>query len=186
MKSNIDVYITLSLVLLLSLQYLLLSIISNDMAVAIIGNNPYINIFGTINNLILFLFPILLFVFLVLSTHLMLEVFDIKTISPSQIASIIGFSFMPLIIGMFFYNISLLFFKRGAPASVEDLENIRFSIRLTIQDFHTINKICWYLMYYLIFISLFLKFKISLCKSLAICLTPTLLVLFFCFLMNFL
>lgn len=185
MKSRYNVIIACSIVLLVSLQYLLLSISFNEITVKIVGNNPFISFFGTINDIVLFTFPILVFLFLVISIRFMLDILDIKHISPYDTMTMVGFSNVPLLLGMIFYNISVLFFMKENPITMKDIENIHFIFNLQIKDYSFINKICWLLMYYMIIMCLFIKYKVPIIQSLTISIVPTLLFLLFSYMIKF-
>ena len=185
MKSKFNIFIACSIVLLVSFQYLLLSISFNEITAKIVGNNPFLSLFGTISSISVFIYPILVFLFLIITIHYMLDIFDVKHISIYEIVVIFGNSTLPFLIGMIFYNLSVLFFKKEEPSSVEDIENMHFLFNLQIKDFGFINKICWFLMYYIIITTLYLKYKIPIIHSLATSLIPTLLFLLFSYMIRF-
>lgn len=185
MKSKFYIIIACSIVLLLSLQFLLLSISFNDITDKIVGNNPFMSLFGTISSISVFIYPILVFIFLIVSIHLMLDIFDIKHVSKYEIITLVGFSTIPLLLGMLFYNVSVLFFMQDNPITIKDIEKARFLFNLQIKDFGLINKICWFLMYYMIIMFLYLKYKLSIVHSLAISIVPSILLLFFSYLIKF-
>jgi len=184
MKNDSSLYYAISIVILVSLQYLLMSSTFNDIANSLVGDNPFMSIFGTLNNMILFLFPILTFIFLVISTSFMLDYFDIKNVSSTEVMSLIGLSMVPLLFGMIFYNMSIVFFMKENPQEIGDVANLHFLFNLQIKDFGFINKLCWILTYYLIFSFLYFKHKVSIRKSLLSTLTPTLLFFLFSYIIK--
>lgn len=184
MKNDSSLYYAISIVILVSLQYLLMAATFNDIANSLVGDNPFMSIFGTLNNMILFLFPILTFIFLAISTNFMLDFFDVRYVSSKEVMSLIGLSMVPLLFGMIFYNVSINFFMQENPQEIEDVANLHFLFNLQIKDFGLINKLCWVLMYYLIFAFLYFKHKVSLHQSLLSALSPTLLFLLFSYMIK--
>ena len=91
---------------------------------------------------------------------------------------------VPLLFGMIFYNVSINFFMQENPQEIEDVANLHFLFNLQIKDFGLINKLCWLLMYYLIFAFLYFKHKVSLHQSLLSALSPTLLFLLFSYMIK--
>ena len=182
--NNNRLYLSLSIVTLVALQYLLMSVAFNDIAYIIVGDNPFLLLFGAFNNVILSLFPIFVFFFLVCSTSFMLDLFEIRNISSKEIMVLIGLSMIPLLIGMIFYNVSVLFFMQENPHKIEDVENLHFLFNLQIEDFGLINKLCWFIMYYLIFAILYFKYQLSIIQALLTTLVPTLLFLVFCYMIK--
>lgn len=182
--NNNRLYLALSIVTLVALQYLLMSVAFNDIAYIIVGDNPFLSLFGAFNNVILSLFPIFVFFFLVCSTNFMLDLFEIRNISSKEIMVLIGLSMIPLLIGMIFYNVSVLFFMQENPHKIEDVENLHFLFNLQIEDFGLINKLCWFIMYYLIFAILYFKYQLSIIQALLTTLVPTLLFLVFCYMIK--
>ena len=51
--NNNRLYLALSIVTLVALQYLLMSVAFNDIAYIIVGDNPFLSLFGAFNNVIL-------------------------------------------------------------------------------------------------------------------------------------
>ena len=182
--NNNRLYLALSIVTLVALQYLLMSVAFNDIAYIIVGDNPFLSLFGAFNNVILSLFPIFVFFFLVCSTNFMLDLFEIRNISSKEIMVLIGLSMIPLLIGMIVYNVSVLFFMQENPHKIEDVENLHFLFNLQIEDFGLINKLCWFIMYYLIFAILYFKYQLSIIQALLTTLVPTLLFLVFCYMIK--
>ena len=179
MKFDYHVILACSIVLLISLQYLLLSISFHEMTILIVGNNPMMAMFGNINNATLFVFPIMVFGFLVVSVKLMLDFFDIIALSSRDIIIIVGYSLIPVLLGMCFYNVSVVFFMQENPRTLEEIEVLHFLFGLQIKDFALINQVCWLMMYYLIWVALYFKHKVSLIRSLSISVLPSLLFLLF-------
>lgn len=184
MKNDSSLYYAISIVILVSLQYLLMSSTFNDIANSLVGDNPFMSIFGTLNNMILFIFPILTFIFLVISTNIMLDFFEVRNVSSTEVMSLIGLSMVPLLFGMIFYNMSIVFFMKENPQEIGDVANLHFLFNLQIKDFGFINKLCWILTYYLIFSFLYFKHKVSIRKSLLSTLTPTLLFFLFSYIIK--
>jgi len=184
MKNNDSLYYAISIVILISLQYLLMSATFNDIANSIMGDNPFVSLFGTLNNVILFLLPVLVFLFLVVSTNFMLDFFEIKYVSSKEVMSLIGLSMVPLLFGMIFYNVSIIFFMKENPQKIEDVANLHFLFNMQIRDFGLINKLCWLLMYYLIFSFLFFRHKVSAHQSLLSATVPSLLFFFFSYMIK--
>lgn len=184
MKKDYSLYFSISIVLLVSLQYLLMSVVFNDIAISIVGDNPFMSLFGSVNNVVLFLFPVLAFLFLVISTNFMLDFFDVTYVSSRDVMKLVGFSMLPLLFGMIFYNLSIIFFMQENPQDIKDLTNLHFLFDLQIKDFGMINKFCWFVMYYFIFASFYFKHKLPICKSLASTLAPSLLFLMFSYMIK--
>ena len=114
----------------------------------------------------------------------MLDYFDVRYVSSKDVMSLIGLSMIPLLFGMFFYNMSIVFFMKENPQEIGDVANLHFLFNLQIKDFGFINKLCWILTYYLIFAFLYFKHKVSIRKSLLSTLTPTLLFFLFSYIIK--
>jgi len=184
MKSRYNFFLSCSIVLLVSFQYLLLSISFNEITVSIFGNNPFLTFFSFINDVFLFVYPILVFLFLCISMRFMFQIFDIKHISTYATITMVGYSNLPFLLGMIFYNVSVLFFMKEYPSSVDEIENIHFLFDLQIKDFGLINKLCWFLMYYMIFAFLYFKHKVLAHQALLSTLAPTLLFFLFSYMIK--
>ena len=78
----------------------------------------------------------------------------------------------------------VLFFMQENPHKIEDVENLHFLFNLQIEDFGLINKLCWFIMYYLIFAILYFKYQLSIIQALLTTLVPTLLFLVFCYMIK--
>ena len=72
-NNRFSFFLAIITLITMSFQFLLLSIESNQLAVKIIGNNPYLQIIGTTNNMLMFVYPICIAIFLLITIKLMLE-----------------------------------------------------------------------------------------------------------------
>lgn len=170
---RINVIIAIFVLLTLSMQFLFLSMESNQLAAKLIGNNPYLKLIGTSNNIIMFLYPSCLFIFLIVTTKLMLDIFNITTIDSMHIFMSLGLSCIIPMLGMSFYVISFIFFRIEEPITNDSINKLQFTTGLSIDDYKTINNFCWIIMFYIMAMRFYLKYDISIIKSLAICTLPT-------------
>ncbi len=172
-NNRFSFFLAIITLITMSFQFLLLSIESNQLAVKIIGNNPYLQIIGTTNNMLMFVYPICIAIFLLITIKLMLDIFDITSIKTTEIFTIIGLSCIVPTMGMFFYTMSFIFFLNDQQISADTINQIQFKTGLSIKDYQTINNLCWLIMFYLMTMLFYIKFKVSIVKSVCTCVLPT-------------
>jgi hypothetical protein len=113
----------------------------------------------------------------------MIDLFNIKNITKSNINESISYSFILPLIGVFFYTVNFMFFKVGHVSIPKDINNISFLFGLRIHDFELINTSCWIGMYFILFCLLSIRYSIPILKAILICSLPTCIVLLFSYLM---
>lgn len=172
-------YIAYFIVALLVLQYLLMSIVYAGFAMILLQDvSPFMHMLGAINGILVSFQPLLIYIFLLLSTKYMLDILDVNNVSYSRLSVIIGNAFISPLMGMLFYNISILFFRKETTITTFDnIRDMHFLFNMQIDDFKVINIFCWFVMYYMLITILYIRENIPLIKSLIASLLPTIFVI---------
>lgn len=173
---NTKIILPIINVLCLALLFLCLSISANQIAYELVEDNHFVKLFCMGNNVTMFLFPIILFMFLLLTAKYMIEIFDITNLNTDDLIYCIGISYILPIISMLFYIICFNCRDRCI-STINDINDVHFLFDLRIKQFQWINRACWFATYYNMFAILYLKFKIPVLKAFGIIVFPSILVI---------
>ena len=174
-------------VLATSVLFVLISFQANELQYQISKQtNGIIMFIYSTNNIIAFLLPIMFYVFVVLTTRMMLYIFDYESIViKTDLNKFVAYSFTPVFLTISFYAINIVRFSDIVIVnSMDDIKRIRFYFNLTFQDFERINTVGWIGFYTVLVLVLTNKLKINIIKSAIIVITPSLIVLHSKFIMS--
>ena len=174
-------------VLATSVLFVLISFQANELQYQISKQtNGIIMFIYSTNNIIAFLLPIMFYVFVVLTTRMMLYIFDYESIViKTDLNKFVAYSFTPVFLTISFYAINIVRFSDIVIVnSMDDIKRIRFYFNLTFQDFERINTVGWIGFYTVLVLVLTNKLKINIIKSAIIVITPSLIVLLSKFIMS--
>ena len=174
-------------VLATSVLFVLISFQANELQYQISKQtNGIIMFIYSTNNIIAFLLPIMFYVFVVLTTRMMLYIFDYESIViKTDLNKFVAYSFTPVFLTISFYAINIIRFSDIVIVnSMDDIKRIRFYFNLTFQDFERINTVGWIGFYTVLVLVLTNKLKINIIKSAIIVITPSLIVLHSKFIMS--
>ena len=137
------------------------------------------NIISGISSSLAALTPLVVFVFLYVTIETMMNIVFEEHIKALDLYSILGFSFLPMLLYecFFWYNL-IIYGKQTIEYSTEGINNMKFLFGLEQRDMSYINTCCWIALYMIIIFYFFFKGK-SMWKTLVSVLLPTALTIAF-------
>lgn len=143
-------------------------------------SNNIVSFIIKMNNFTSLILPLLLFVFYFLSSKLMLNIFDIK-IKSRELMNTISFGFIPIIVSLIFTCIIIYVnaAKLNNISSYEDIGRVPLFYNFNLNDFKLLNDSLWVFFYLITLIIYNEKYRISIKNSIAISLSPTIIILIF-------
>lgn len=128
--------------------------------------------------------PIILFLFLYLSSEIMLNDFFGENVKKETLLNILGVSFIPMLAHQYFFWYNILSYCNTANIKrIQDLANMKFMFDLTLESFEYINLLCWGLVY-LIPILYFIYKDMNVFSTFISFLIPSSLTIFFYFIIQ--
>lgn len=178
--NKLEEYFWVIVVLGISLSYLEVSILANNLQRQISIPNNFVEFLYSANNFVAFCIPIIAFTFFAISTRIMLSLTDIdKKEKHQRINTILGYSFTPLLIFMIFYFFNFAFFIENGINTISDIENATFLFGLTFYDLRIISYLSWGSIYIILLFQLVYYEKICFIKSGLIVFLPSLILYLF-------
>ena len=123
------------------------------------------------------LVPVLVALFMIITTTVMLnDVFE-KQVPLKLIFQIVGFSYIPMLLYYYFFWINLIqYCNISNVKSTDDFMNMKFMFNMDLSDFSFINSMCWIYMFIYIIYSL-IKHKTGITKGCISALLPSVIML---------
>lgn len=104
--------------------------------------------------------PLMIYVFLFFTSNIMFNSFFEEKVSKRSLLTIIGISYIPMLIYQYTFWFNLLFYcQYGKITSVEEFICMKYMFGFKLQDFQFINLVCWGLIYLIIILYYILNNK---------------------------
>ncbi len=169
--------LNLSLLLLLSLLFLFISIFSSKIQSKFIDDSTLFELFSSINSAIALMIPVTLFVFYIITSYLILQLFDFEG-DLTKLTSPVLLSFTPIILYSFIYLELLFEINNVEFASATEILLHKNFFGLNLDLLNSVGIYFWSMFYIIYFFNLKKKLSISYGEAAATALFPTFLVLF--------
>lgn len=134
--------------------------------------NSYQSFIFQINNITTSIFPLLIYIFIYITTFISFTIFNIDK-EKASLSKIISSALIPVIVFSLVYLVILIHFVKNIDGPIpHELKSINLISNYTFSDFKNIGYLSWGIFYLILIIEIKLKFEISILKSLIINLTP--------------
>lgn len=174
--------ISFSLIALTALFYLIISQELNKLIPVPEELDGLVGILFSFNNIVAITVPILTFVFLLVTTKFMLSLNELKfpKTGAYDLATVIGFCFLPILLHMILFSIGFFLLDEGTTIrSIEEFEALVFFNAFNLEDLNNLAFMAWVLVYGLLAMALRRFLDISLLKAIFLAGTPTFFVYLF-------